>query len=663
MAANRFKRFLFAFMRKLRRFVFSRRFVVTTGILTVLFTAYYATTMVFATIYDSNPSSFCGAVYQEFRNSVLLEGIDVQEEGGKPPAKVLSKEVQGETYNAYMPVSDYSSDAFEVFTLVNPNNKEYNINVTFVAGLYSKIAGDAREGGKFIIEAELVDPKGKPYPVLMGYRCDPTTGLEPMISHFSIPPGATNVPTTIDLDAASNMAFEAISEFYEKRFTIFEAFGIQDFEAFQNQYLHSYRPNVTIVGNIGLALGLSFLGAPIAVLFLMSWSHLMEEDKRFRLICKGAMTFRGIETAIPYREPGDPMPKYEYEEPAVEEPKNKEVEILPERETAFNQFLIKHRVRPVLGEWVFRGAGLIMVGVATLLLFIGSKFQSGTVSNAIFKVAEPFLTSANSTGMFILVIALVGVISETHKGLKLSTNVFLGLGLAFYFVVGALFMAIDLLIPVTDSLGFHISDLLATASSGNIFFGIGVFAMIGFFLFHSPPRWFINRRVFRALSAIPTSLAVASVAIHIAIHTGGIVPSYWVRNLLFNKAYEQLIVGVAYEYIIFVFRCFLSKRYGEENIEFEMSRPVIQINKNIALVGFIVLYSVVFYCIPSAFREKIGMPAHTYIYLVAPFFLFYKPAGQNHKLRDDVLYYTLYIVAAYLPTIITRGLSIFGVEI
>ena len=659
-------------MRRLKRICFSHTFIVTTGILSILFITYFALSVTALNFHINDPGGSCGQTFLSFRQKVLDEGsknptITIEE----AEALKIEREDDGVVFQAVVSAYSSMSDQFEIRYYANPQTEKYNLLISIASEYYalSTTSGDITQ--RFIVDAILTKKNGDRFEKGFNPYISAGIGDNNSISYlddtFFYPAEKAALLNGIDLKVAATQAQDAIQWFAGDLPRRFRLFGIQDFSRFKTEYLSMCRPNPVIVSNIALCIFLSFAGAPLIALFFFSWSHQLESDKRFRLICNGTLKFERLETAVPFREPGAPMPSYEFEAARIEEkkPKAKSIDEMPSRNTAFEAFLTKYNIRPVLGEWIFRGIGLALVGIATIWMFIGSKLDPKSFAGAVFEAASPYFESASSTGMFILVIALVGVISETHKGLKVSANVFLALGLWYYFFVGATFSLLDAIMPSLSSnnIPFRISDLLTAASAGNIFLGIGIFALLGFFLFTNPPRWFIHRKLFRSFAAIPTLLVIGSFVITILVKLNVFVPSMWLRNLLFSKSPDQLLIGVAFEFVIFGFQCYLAKRFGEENVDVQAGRDIIQINKNLALFGLIVVYTIVFYCIPVNVRLSIGMSKDTYIILVAPFFLFYKPAGANHKVSDDIIYYALYVVAMYTPTIVRVSLSIFGVNI
>ena len=182
--------------------------------------------------------------------------------------------------------------------------------------------------------------------------------------------------------------------------------------------------------------------------------------------------------------------------------------------------------------------------------------------------------------------------------------------------------------------------------------GIGLFSIAGFFLFFNPPRTVINRKLFRALSLLPTSIAVLSVVFTYLYKSEIYTPSYWIRNILFIRDSNLIFMGIFYEFSIFFFRLVLKRKYGEENVDRVMERPFVQFQKNISLCIVIGVFTAVFYLIPADQRSYFGFAStHAFYFLSIPFFLFYKPSGRRYNQRNSIIYYAIYAVIWALPSL------------
>lgn len=337
----------------------------------------------------------------------------------------------------------------------------------------------------------------------------------------------------------------------------------------------------------------------------------------------------------------------------IEEKPAGPVDELPPRPTSKTaEWLAKKHIRPVLGEWFFRGLGLGLVALATIFVIISARAGTGAWGPGWEKFAlggEDFFTAISSAGQLILVIAVVSIISETRFALNFSAWGFMTLAFLYYFFMCAVLFAIR---TVFGNQGFVIAEIMSASLPGNIFFGIGLYAIIGFFLFFDAPKEFINRKVFRSLASIPTLLAIASI-VCTALFRGGIYnPSFWIRNAFFIRDAAIVGIGIIYEYVLFIFRTIYKRQYKGQDVDEVMERPIIQFQKNLSLSILIIIYSVIFYLIPKDVRSNLGTEGnYTIFFLFIPLVLFYKPAGRHHKQTSDLVYYVLFFIIWALPSI------------
>ena len=475
------------------------------------------------------------------------------------------------------------------------------------------------------------DAEGRPYELYAYYYLSDKLVLTKR-APFKAPQGSTFTPEQIDL---FNAEADALAEEMGKGFVpLLSAFGAPDAQQIidtsydtviaQSNYL--YLPIFTVP--------LALINGPILCLFIAVWIRLLEKDKAKKLVASGEMTAEEVHN------------------PELIQA-SKDIDELPTRTNAIRELTIRYNLRPVLGEWFFRGFGLVLVAIGILLThFIdtGTAAKWGTFGS--FLIAnESAISGIASTGRFILVIAVIGIIAETRKNLRFNAAAFFTLAVTFYLLLCSVFYVVDIAYPYEFINGFRFTDILAAAIPGNIFFSLGIYAFLGYFLFENPPKWFISRPLFRSLCVLPIGLAVVSV-IHSVLRRGGVfIPSYWVSNLLFVRDFDTLVLGILYELSIFAFRTKLKRVYGEKNIATVMARPDIQFWKNLSLCGLIVLYVIAFYVVPVSVKGLLNLPTQTYIYFLIPFFLFYKPAGKDHSATSDIIYYILYLLAMGIPSI------------
>ena len=337
-----------------------------------------------------------------------------------------------------------------------------------------------------------------------------------------------------------------------------------------------------------------------------------------------------------------------------EEREESESESIPKerKESRFETFLNSHHIRPIFGEWFFRAIGLALVGSCSLMLslFALSSFETWGEGwdNFALNSSEIF-QNISSVGSLMLLVMVIGVIAETRKNLHVSAWCFMTLAVGNYLFNCATLFAYHV---SNGRLGPILADNTAAELPGNVFLGIGLFSITGFFLFFNPPRSMINRKVFRFLSLIPTSVALLSVVFTYLYKAQIYTPSYWAKNVLFIRDSSIVFMGIFYEYAIFIFRAIVTRRHGEAGAKKLAEKPYIQFEKNLLLCLVILVITGVFYLIPASQRSYFGFSStQAFYFVLIPFFFFYRPAGRNYTTKSNIIYYALYAVAWALPSL------------
>ena len=345
-------------------------------------------------------------------------------------------------------------------------------------------------------------------------------------------------------------------------------------------------------------------------------------------------------------------PIHEIKEGTPDEAVRKPPKPLSRRSLAISGYLDRHLLRPFLGEWFFRGFGLVFVAVSSLFLSLFARLEYtdwGEGWNTFSLNWSETFRVFSSLGSIMLIVMVVGVITETRRNLNVSAWFFLTLAGVYYAVANSLMFSAGL---ATSRYGEIYASSLALSLPGNVFLGIGIYAILGFFLFFDPSERVINRKLFRSLSLIPIALTVVSVIFTYHIKNGDGITLFWLQNLVFIRSVNLLFVGVLYELAVFFFYRGMARRRGSHTTVYGIITPYFQFQKNIALCILIGLLVAVFYLIPADKRAYFGIETeHAFYYVLIPFFLFYLPGGRSHSAKSDRLYYLLYAIAWALPSI------------
>ena len=632
------KRFLakiFAILHKVKAAIFSKSGVIITGALSLIYIGAMAGLFITSINNYNNPSLACGKEFRSLRQEILQSGTAernprfIERENYGKNFVVVTKEHQGETFRVLVSSEDKYSNFLGISTVRLYDG--YGLGLCFGTAWFLEDTYVADENYIFYVQAVIAKADGTPY--YLGdtdieldndYRYSCNTSFNLIELHPLDDVWGIDVDQAI-VDDINQNAPAIIEEFITHITPVLEQFQSHNipkiFAGLQKGMLNSIYCSSLLI----IAAFLSVIGGPILCLFGFGLANLIHQKNAAKLLANGPL------------------------ETVVEEnvPASTPTEIPPSRAGPLQKFVEKTHIRPVLGEWVIRGLGLA-------LLIVGSVFMSLINKELLPAGVEnyyPLFSSLHSMGSFLLVIAVIGIIAETRKNLTVLSAFFFTLAVTYYLAVTSALFFVDT-VDRYDFAGISFSSLISTFLPGNIFMGLGLFTFIGFFLFEEPPRWFKKRKLFRSLSAIPTSVALASVVFSF-LRLGGIVePNYWISTILFVSAFDSLFVGVIYLYTIFIFRTILKKRHGRDRVDDVMARPWVQFQKNICLCLIVLAYTALFYTLPADIKHALALPDHTFIYFLIPLLLFYKPAGKNRKAISNVIYYTLYIIGAAFPSVL-----------
>lgn len=622
--------------------LFSRAGMIVTGSISAVYLLAMAAILTLSGVGYYDPAAYCGAEVQSLRNTVISQGQETKlfflsEDYGDAPCYGLSKEHDGKTFEVYVGAPGRFSNYFAM-TTTEPYDG-YGLKLVFCTGWLLDEAYSKDEAYAFNALAILVHEDGTPFVI------EPFDWIVCEEVMFSC---NTQFDIVRDHDITSvedtGLDPKVIDEINAKAEGVIRDFLPQVQAVLQE--IHQGDPSGIIRGlQIGLGWintcsGLLFLAAILSLpgglvvsVYLLSVLAAIKAKKEKKLIEAGIL----------------PLPEAEKKEPSAKatEGESKPKEDIDRSNDLMERFVAKTHLRPVLGEWVIRGLGfaLLIVGAVFIDLINGYVIE-GEATNLF-----PLFKTMNTTGSFLLVIALIGIIAETRSGLKRNSFLFFALAVAYYFATNSAFFFFDNVIRI-EFAGNSLVSMVSRYLPGNIFLGIGLFTFIGYFLFEEPPEWFIHRKVFRALAAIPTTMALASVVLSFLWSSDVLSLNYWVSSLFFVRNLDVVFGGILFEYTIFFFRSTLTKKYGKDHVDEEMERPATQFKKNMVLCLIVLVYTGIFQLLRLAPAFATWLPQYTFVWAFIPVFLFYKPAGRNRKAWTNVIYYVLYILIFLAPTIV-----------
>ena len=620
------------FFQRLKRWVMSTAGVTVTGVVSGLLLLTMLFFLIYPAVVADNPAMFCPQTHLELRDKAIKDGKDYKPWGTdgqlwSDKARALETKVDGIDYTYAVIDVKRASYYFEVNAF--HVDEDYGFICTFLVPYWSiDFSLSTPFEASAILRNKDFSPtknaEGKEITVRSTYHVSYDFKVSMKNPTYVIP---TNGISKEDLDAISvrfDQHMEAFCPTVKKALT---AFGATDVDGLIAKAADPMIHIDAVMFMPAYAVIISFFAGLIFCLFGATLIRQIMLHKENRLKKAGIFT------------PDEPI-----------KPKG-EIDELPTRSGLFVAMVNQGHMRPMLGEWFFRilGLSLVFFGSLMTVLAAGSAFVGWGEFGQFLKYLTNLFDGISSTGSFILTIAVIGIIAETRNNLRLSAILFSALAMTMYLTTCAILYTVDLAYPFPLVAGLTLANIITAILPGNIFLGLGIFAIVGFFLYTNPPKWFINRTVFRLLSLIPTSIAILSIVSSALQRGAGFIQNYWLANLLFMRDFDALAIGVLYEYAIFAFRCYLKRKYGEERLEEVMALPDVQLSKNVVLCGLVFFYVIVFYCFPAEAKYALNLPAHTFLYLCMPLFFFYKPAGKNHKRGLDVLYYILFFLALGLP--------------
>ncbi|MBE6126389.1 MAG: hypothetical protein E7182_00145 [Erysipelotrichaceae bacterium] len=638
------------FLKKVFSSFFSKKGVISLGVISLVYILAITTLFAVTGVSYSNPAAISGKDFQSLRKQVIDQGqaedpflIDYDFYGKSFVG--TERTLDEETYYVYVSNENLCSNYLGIATKVL--YEDYGLVLGLTLSHFLERAYQNDHDFVFVAQTLVIHNDGSPYVfydyflVNAGTKYDCSIQGELKLNHDYYDDWGIDLDPQIIAEINQNSE-GLLRDFFPKAKAVIDGFGVHSDSVFKG-IKRSFEASEAGSGLLSIAAVLSFFGGPITMLFILGLARLLIQKKKRRLLQEGALTEREGEdllVTLPGIETSTLPPPEERKGAAV---------IL---EGPIERFCAKTHIRPVLGEWVIRGVGFALIVLGSIFMHI----IDASLATPAVEDLYPLFKMINAAGQVLLVVALIGIIAETRRNLTFTAAAFFTMAVTFYLAVNSVFFALDSTIR-TDFMGITISQFLSKMLPGNIFMSMGLFAFIGFFLFEDPPSWLVKRKVFRLLSLIPTGIAILSVVLSILYRAEAIPPNYWVSSFFFVRDVDGMFVGIAFLFELFLFRHFLAKRYGKENVDEVMSRPSVQFKKNLILCLIIAIYTAIFYLVPSGGRTYLRLDDHTLIFCLIPLLLFYKPAGKNRSNVSNILYYALYILTFLIPTIVTLAME------
>ena len=642
-----------SFFKKFVAKIFSKKGTVVFGILSLVYLLAMGTLFSLAGVAHNNPGAFTGKDFKSLRSQVIQQGQEgvpslIKSDDFGSLFYGVEKTYNGQTFNVYVSGQNNCSNYLGI------RGVKLFENFGFVLGLTtSQFYNDAfQENHEYCLYAKAVVVKsdGTPYNIYDipdfvsedGASYDCSTSYDLILDKAYSNEWEVKGISPQMIEEVNQKAEPALKEFLTNIDPLLALFGVEP-----RRVTHGIKTSLEASESASVLLLftaiISLFGGPITSIFAIGLANIFVQRKKKRLLAQGVIRDNASEDLLV-----DIPEEIEEEKQEADAPPPPIKKDLPQVGGPIARMVSKTHIRPIFGEWVIRGVGFALLVLGSVFTHI---INAGLAEGAL-NDAFPWFKMINSLGQFCLVIALIGIIAETRRNLAITSAVFFGAAITFYLAINSAFFFIDGLVK-SDFFGISFSDLISSFLPGNIFMSMGLFTFMGMFLFEEPPEWLIKRKVFRALSIIPAVIALGSVVFSALKSTGTINPTYWLNSLFFVRNFDGLLIGIIYIYVIFFFRSRLTKKYGRENVDDLMESPSVQFQKNLVLCGVLIIYTIIFYCLPPDAKKALNLPDHTFIFALIPIFLFYKPAGRKRKMISNLIYYGLYILSFVIPTIAT----------
>lgn len=192
--------------------------------------------------------------------------------------------------------------------------------------------------------------------------------------------------------------------------------------------------------------------------------------------------------------------------------------------------------------------------------------------------------------------------------------------------LGLVFFVFEVFTSIKFKYDDALMALLVSYFPGNIFWSIGHFMVIASLLFSSP-NWIKTKKgliLFRLLSLIPVIYFVVSYSLNIAIKNHLLVLPDPVEFLFVSKNIIVALFAIAYLYFDFFLRFWIRKKYGNQSEVFMTSNQYLFL-KNISATILVLLLCLLDYLLSNySISKSLGFGKNTYIFVLAPVFLFYR---------------------------------------
>ena len=319
-------------------------------------------------------------------------------------------------------------------------------------------------------------------------------------------------------------------------------------------------------------------------------------------------------------------------------------------ETAFRYLIIGLLLASSLATFYFFKMCLGFVGIGEPLTYELNKITS--ITN-FFTIASNFVCIATMLHMLIRIDMFI----ETKGYIK---NAIL------MFFLGLLFYIFEVLLVYTAQSGLNnlavVASLIGNYLPGNIFWGMGVYALFALFLFARPKLFSKNKKLsvlWKLFIIIPLFYLIISMVYSCLVNAKVWSPlPFYVSFLMFPKGLCITIIVCAFCLFVKYFRTIAIVLLGHKSAETFFKGNQYILAKNITACILILLVGIVdlilHYTVSSdnVYMKALNLGNNFYILAAIPLVLFYRPHFGVREQKSDMLYSILYGVSFALSFIL-----------
>lgn len=311
---------------------------------------------------------------------------------------------------------------------------------------------------------------------------------------------------------------------------------------------------------------------------------------------------------------------------------------------------------PFIPEMVIRILVLVISVMSSMgIFYIFQSVMAGDVVGLIENVAfKAEIASLATLAMMLLFFTKLDI-QQSKKNTFLVNYILFFLGLVFYFIL----LIIQFTLSNSTSALADIAKDALPYLPGNIVWGILAFNLLSSILF-STPKFKNNSKVkivlYRSLIIIPLGYMLISSLYQIGNKAWGWSWPFAATSLLFNKALILTAFTVLYCLVVFIYKTYTKKKYGENAAIYQCGNRYFFI-KNLLVCGVIAILGIIDIAIGKAMgnNNPLGAGGNYVILFIIPFVLFYHPHMGKRNAKWDLAFAGLYALSMVLGLLLVAS--------